>query len=184
MFISADNVTALGQWLVNGLTDMAMTDYPASNSFLEPVPAWPVNASCAVYDKCLNSGVDQCKNLSVHANELSVDFFDSLAIQLRFMFSQSTCFQIKWLSPIQAWMWSAVPHKPSACTITALANRPATTSPRMPPRIWASRAGTTNHVRAATMHHACADLSRLRATTNIGVDNLTLYWVFRQAPRW
>ena len=28
---------------------MAMTDYPYNSAFLEPMPAWPVNASCSVY---------------------------------------------------------------------------------------------------------------------------------------
>ena len=28
---------------------MAMTNYPYESSFLEPMPAWPVNASCQYY---------------------------------------------------------------------------------------------------------------------------------------
>ena len=36
--------------LVNGFLYMAMTDYPYSSSFLQPMPAWPVNASCSVFD--------------------------------------------------------------------------------------------------------------------------------------
>lgn len=28
---------------------MAMTDYPYDSSFLEPMPGYPINASCSVY---------------------------------------------------------------------------------------------------------------------------------------
>jgi hypothetical protein len=29
---------------------MAMTNYPYSSSFLNPMPAWPVNVSCQFYN--------------------------------------------------------------------------------------------------------------------------------------
>ena len=35
--------------LQNGFLYMAMTDYPYPASFLEPMPAWPVNASCEAF---------------------------------------------------------------------------------------------------------------------------------------
>lgn len=35
--------------LQNGFLYMAMTDYPYPASFLEPMPAWPVNASCDAF---------------------------------------------------------------------------------------------------------------------------------------
>jgi hypothetical protein len=35
--------------LQNGFLYMAMTDYPYPASFLEPMPAWPVNASCNAF---------------------------------------------------------------------------------------------------------------------------------------
>ena len=35
--------------LQNGFLYMAMTDYPYKASFLEPMPAWPVNASCNAF---------------------------------------------------------------------------------------------------------------------------------------
>jgi hypothetical protein len=28
---------------------MAMTDYPTAASFLQPMPAWPVNVSCEAF---------------------------------------------------------------------------------------------------------------------------------------
>jgi hypothetical protein len=31
--------------LMNGFSYMAMTNYPYSSSFLNPMPAWPVNVS-------------------------------------------------------------------------------------------------------------------------------------------
>jgi hypothetical protein len=31
---------------MNGFSYMAMTNYPYSTSFLNPMPAWPVNVSC------------------------------------------------------------------------------------------------------------------------------------------
>jgi lysosomal Pro-X carboxypeptidase len=52
---SAVNVTQLVNWLTSGLVDMAMTDYPYATNFLQPEAAWPVNASCALFDACLSS---------------------------------------------------------------------------------------------------------------------------------
>jgi len=45
----AKNVTDLIDMLQNGFLYMAMTDYPYPASFLEPMPAWPVNASCNAF---------------------------------------------------------------------------------------------------------------------------------------
>ena len=36
--------------LMNGFAYMAMTNYPYSSSFLNPMPAWPVNVSCKYFD--------------------------------------------------------------------------------------------------------------------------------------
>lgn len=33
----------------NGFAMMAMVDYPTAASFLNPMPAWPVNASCEAF---------------------------------------------------------------------------------------------------------------------------------------
>lgn len=46
---SSKNVTNLYLHLMNGLTYMAMTDYPFESSFLTPMPAWPVNVSCEAF---------------------------------------------------------------------------------------------------------------------------------------
>ena len=35
---------------MNGFSYMAMTNYPYSSSFLNPMPAWPVNVSCKYFD--------------------------------------------------------------------------------------------------------------------------------------
>ena len=53
---SAANVTTLVNWITSGLVDMAMCDYPSPANFLEPIPAWPVNASCALFAQCLATG--------------------------------------------------------------------------------------------------------------------------------
>jgi lysosomal Pro-X carboxypeptidase len=58
---SAANVSTLVNWLTSGLVDQAMTDYPAPTSFLQPIPAWPVNVSCRVFDQCLSSVKSQNK---------------------------------------------------------------------------------------------------------------------------
>lgn len=34
---------------MNGFSYMAMTNYPYSSSFLNPMPAWPVNVSCKYF---------------------------------------------------------------------------------------------------------------------------------------
>ena len=39
---------ALINLLNSGLAYMAMTDYPSPASFLEPMPAWPINVACKV----------------------------------------------------------------------------------------------------------------------------------------
>lgn len=46
---SSKNVTNLYEHLMNGLTYMAMTDYPFESSFLTPMPANPVNVSCEAF---------------------------------------------------------------------------------------------------------------------------------------
>ena len=35
---------------MNGFSYMAMTNYPYPTSFLEPMPAWPVNEACKAFD--------------------------------------------------------------------------------------------------------------------------------------
>jgi hypothetical protein len=34
---------------MNGFSYMAMTNYPYATSFLNPMPAWPVNVSCGYF---------------------------------------------------------------------------------------------------------------------------------------
>jgi len=46
---SAENVTALVELLRNGFFYEAMTDYPYPASFLEPMPANPINVSCEAF---------------------------------------------------------------------------------------------------------------------------------------
>jgi len=46
----AENVTAIYELLNNGFAYMAMTDYPYPSDFLQPQPAWPVNASCKFFE--------------------------------------------------------------------------------------------------------------------------------------
>jgi len=38
----------LVNWIESGIGYLAMTDYPYPTNFLEPLPAWPVNAFCNV----------------------------------------------------------------------------------------------------------------------------------------
>jgi len=42
----AEDLEHLYHYLDNGFTYMAMTNYPYETSFLEPMPAWPVDAAC------------------------------------------------------------------------------------------------------------------------------------------
>lgn len=46
---TSDNITDLTNLLRNGFFYMAMTDYPYSSSFLQPMPANPVNVSCQAF---------------------------------------------------------------------------------------------------------------------------------------
>jgi lysosomal Pro-X carboxypeptidase len=48
---TAEQVYALTTYLSNGFLYMAMTDYPYESSFLEPMPGFPVNASCAAFSE-------------------------------------------------------------------------------------------------------------------------------------
>jgi lysosomal Pro-X carboxypeptidase len=43
---NANDVANLLNYIENAVTYMAMTDYPDATSFLQPLPAWPVDASC------------------------------------------------------------------------------------------------------------------------------------------
>ena len=42
----AEDIDNLYLHLSNGFVYMAMTNYPYPSSFLEPMPAWPVNEAC------------------------------------------------------------------------------------------------------------------------------------------
>ncbi len=46
---STKDIDDLYLHLVNGFAYMAMTNYPYSSSFLNPMPAWPVNVSCGYF---------------------------------------------------------------------------------------------------------------------------------------
>jgi len=43
------DIDDLYQHISNGFAYMAMTDYPEAADFLNPMPAWPVNASCEFF---------------------------------------------------------------------------------------------------------------------------------------
>ena len=48
--ITADSeLDNLYEHYLNGFLYMAMTDYPYASSFLNPMPAWPVNVSCEAW---------------------------------------------------------------------------------------------------------------------------------------
>lgn len=44
----AGDIDNLYNHLQNGYAYMAMTNYPYPSSFLQPMPAWPVNAACVI----------------------------------------------------------------------------------------------------------------------------------------
>jgi len=57
-----NNVDELVNWVVNGVSYMAMADYPYPANFLEPMPGWPINLSCkrmdapgAILDRLFNA---------------------------------------------------------------------------------------------------------------------------------
>lgn len=56
----------------NGFAYMAMTDYPMPNSFLSPMPAWPVNASCEAF-KDIAPPSEDISNPSTPSNGLTDD---------------------------------------------------------------------------------------------------------------
>lgn len=71
--------------LSNGYQYLAMTDYPYNSSFLEPMPAWPVNASCVAfkdiapqdpepYNKAVGLTDRQTKVLTALRDSISVYF--------------------------------------------------------------------------------------------------------------
>jgi len=43
---SPNDIANLINYIENAVTYMAMTDYPDATNFLQPLPAWPVDASC------------------------------------------------------------------------------------------------------------------------------------------
>jgi lysosomal Pro-X carboxypeptidase len=45
------DVQNLIAYVENAITYMAMTDYPDATNFLQPLPAWPVDAACAAISK-------------------------------------------------------------------------------------------------------------------------------------
>jgi lysosomal Pro-X carboxypeptidase len=46
-----NDVANLINYVENAVTYMAMTDYPDATNFLQPLPAWPVDASCRAAEK-------------------------------------------------------------------------------------------------------------------------------------
>ena len=46
MYVVIVQVDKLIEWVKNAFYCLAMTDYPYPASFLGPLPAYPVNASC------------------------------------------------------------------------------------------------------------------------------------------
>jgi len=67
---SGDNITALYQLISNGFAYMAMTDYPMEASFLEPMPAYPINVSCKAFENTTASTANDTlvKNLKAAAD--------------------------------------------------------------------------------------------------------------------
>lgn len=51
------DVQNLINYVENAVTYMAMTDYPDATNFLQPLPAWPVNASCAAATAVSDSNI-------------------------------------------------------------------------------------------------------------------------------
>jgi lysosomal Pro-X carboxypeptidase len=48
----------LANWIASGLQYLAMIDYPYPTNFLNPVPAWPVQATCAAMNASLETNPD------------------------------------------------------------------------------------------------------------------------------
>ena len=46
---TAEDIDTLYQYISNAYIFLAMVDYPYPDSFLMPLPAWPVNASCEFF---------------------------------------------------------------------------------------------------------------------------------------
>lgn len=70
---TTDDVNSLYTLMMNGFSYMAMTDYPYNTSFLNPMPANPVNAAC---DKLKNipyppSSAKKDKNKKGNLGDLS-----------------------------------------------------------------------------------------------------------------
>jgi Serine carboxypeptidase S28 len=63
-FKTVSDIQDLYTYLANGFNYMAMTDYPYSSSFLQPMPAWPVNASCKAFENVAPKAESQ-RNQSV-----------------------------------------------------------------------------------------------------------------------
>ena len=56
---SNQNITSLEDWITNGLTYMAMVDYPYPTSYLTPMPGYPVNVSCQAFRGLNTSSSDE-----------------------------------------------------------------------------------------------------------------------------
>uniref|UniRef100_A0A7S3ISV4 Lysosomal Pro-X carboxypeptidase n=1 Tax=Strombidium inclinatum TaxID=197538 RepID=A0A7S3ISV4_9SPIT len=79
-----ENITDLYTYLANGFAYMAMTDYPYNSSFLEPMPAWPVNASCQAFkDVAPPTAAEKAEKATVGA------MTDRQALVMKAMFTAS-----------------------------------------------------------------------------------------------
>jgi len=78
---STDDVNTLINWAAGAFVSLAMIDYPYPADFLEPVPAWPVTATCKQMQDTLKS------------NDLLVAFVAGLGIYFNYTGNQ-VCYNL------------------------------------------------------------------------------------------
>ena len=48
-FTSADDITALNEWIINAFAGVVQSNYPGASNVDTPLPSWPANATCQYY---------------------------------------------------------------------------------------------------------------------------------------
>jgi len=76
-----NDVNQLISFIYNAIAYLAMLDYPYETNFLQPLPAWPVNASCDAMKRIMDRAVDQDTSLLLALGSVANVYYNTSGSQ-------------------------------------------------------------------------------------------------------